>query len=868
VADVSVNKDSGLRFRAKLPMYFRVGAIVLLVGLVIAIIYGLFNQRDPEFRMAGFPTSLSDEVVAVVDGYERREMEGDRVSYYVKASRATTFSDNHQELENIYLEVYSEDGQTADKLSAVKSVYVPGEDRKFTAYLAGNVSITTRDALKIDTEQLTYKQGENIAEGEELVKFERGNISGSSFGAIARIADKTVELLKDVTIVTTADADPDSAITNSKTTAGHAIYNQATERIDLNGTVVGKFNSLKDGKQETADLTAEEASIFLRLLDDGQRDLNNLELRRSVAIDVTRADSQPVNIRAGFANFDKPADRFDLRENASVATVSNGKPSSLSGSSILYEQTKRVAQVDGGAKATQGSDVVTGDVINAVLYPDRSMRNVTVRGNAELQQTTPERSTTINAAELFAAFAEQNAVTNANATGNAKATIVPAESAEYSKVTMTTPKTIELFFKGEGAIDRLTTQGRTTLRLDSPDGKPDASNKIVIADTVKTIFFADGKNIAKAEAVGDAELHVEPLQANQANYQSITNAPRFDCEFYPVGNNAKQCVAATGTKTVRTPTVTIEGRGPQTISAARLIAKFSESTKDVEMFEAVGNAKFTELDRNAVADSFNFNPTDGLVRLRGGDPAAWDSRARIRAVEIDWDTRNQRSSFRQKVSSTYYSRGDAGNATPFGSTDKPVFITSDAANIDHNAQIGVYTGNARGWQEENYIRANTISLFQKDGRMTGEGSVQSSLTQDNGKGPINASSARMSYDQNTRVVRYNENVDIRRGTDRLTGNAAMLLLNEQNEIVKSDMEGNVVITQPGKKATGDFAQYVSADETVELRGNPATVDDSVNGRSSGSQMTVYLKKNLVIGEGRTNQNSSGRIRSVYKIKGN
>lgn len=868
MADVSVKKDSGLRFRAKLPTYFRVGAIVLLVGLVGAIIYGLFNQRNPEFRMAGFPTSLSDEVVAVVDGYERREMEGDRVSYYIKASRATTFSDNHQELENLYLEVYSEDGRTADKLSAVKSIYVPGEDRKFTAYLAGNVSITTRDSLKIDTEQLTYKQGENVAEGEELVKFERGNISGSSFGAIARIADKTVELLKDVTVVTSADANPNSAITKSKTTAGHAIYNQAAERVDLTGTVVGKFDSLKDGKQETADLTAEEATIFLRLLDDGQRDLRNLELRRNVAIDVTRADSQPINIRAGFANFDKPADRFDLRDNASVTTVSNAKPSSLSGSTIVYEQTKLVAQIDGGARASQGSDIVTGDRIDVVLSPDRSMRNAMVRGNAALQQTTPERSTTVTAAELFAAFAEQNSVTNTNATGNAKATIVPTQSTEYSKVTMTTPRSIELFFKGEGAIDRLVTQGRTTLRLDAPDGRPDAANKTVIADTVKTIFFEDGKSIAKAEAIGHAELHVDPLHANQTNYKSLTNAPRFDCEFYPVGNNAKQCIAAIGTKTVRTPTVAVGGRGSQTIAASILVAKFSESTKDIETFEAIGNAKFTELDRNAVADSFNFNPIDGLVRLRGGDPAAWDSRARIRAVEIDWDTRNQRSAFRQKVSSTYYSRGSAGNATPFGSTDKPVFITSDTASIDHRTQVGVYSGNARGWQDENYIRANTISLFQKDGRMTGDGAVQSSLTQDKDKGPINASSARMSYDQNSRVVRYEENVDIRRGSDRLTGNAAMMLLNERNEIVKSDIEGNVVITQPGKKATGDFAQYISADETVQLRGNPATVDDSTNGRLSGSQMTVYLKRNIVIGEGRTNQNSSGRIRSVYKIKGN
>ena len=127
------------------------------------------------------------------------------------------------------------------------------------------------------------------------------------------------------------------------------------------------------------------------------------------------------------------------------------------------------------------------------------------------------------------------------------------------------------------------------------------------ADTVKTFFGADGKDIQRAEAVGNAELFVDPLRASAENYKTTINAPRFDCEFFPTGNNAKTCVAATKTKTVRVPTVAKDGRGNQTLVADKLSAFFNQQTKDVERFEASGSTKFTELDRNAIANHDHFH---------------------------------------------------------------------------------------------------------------------------------------------------------------------------------------------------------------------------------------------------------------------
>ena len=261
--------------------------------------------------------------------------------------------------------------------------------------------------------------------------------------------------------------------------------------------------------------------------------------------------------------------------------------------------------------------------------------------------------------------------------------------------------------------------------------------------------------------------------------------------------------------------------------------------------------------------------------MRGGEPTVWDSRARAKAKEIDWDTQNQKSVLRGGVSATYYSQKQSGGATPFSDGSKPVFVTADAAEFDHRAQTGVFTGNARGWQEKNYVRAERFLIDQNKGQFYADGNVQSLLydvkRRENGAEsnvPVYAAAKKMLYERDKRVLRYEDAVDIRQGTDRITANIASVFLNDKNEVSQTIAENDVVITQPNRKAVGDYAQYNAADETVLLKGNPAKIDDSENGSSQGGEVMVYLRENRVVGEGKTKQNTAGRIRSVYKVKNN
>ena len=884
-----------LHIKADLPKYVRMGALIILALTLLGMGIGYFMARsEPEFRMKGFPTKLSKEVVASVDGYERKEVEGEVVKYYIKADRAVTFSDDHQEMDNIFLQVFDKAGTGFDTITAQKAVYLPTENQNFKVYLTGDVNIITRDDLNVKTTELVYDKSDESATAEAKVDFKRQNVSGNSIGAVVMVAKKTIELKREVKIETKPDEKSQADFTTANIEAGRAFYEQIENKILLEGGLNVKINGSREEPKRTTDIRAQRAMVYLSqpageaenqpaaepapavTAGTSPGDFKRIELFEQIEIETKdKPEQMPTRIWSGYANYEKDADRFELKNMARIVTVEDDTPTNISAMDAIYERTNGKVVLNTNAEISQGGDLVRGDQINADLYPNRKLKTSVVNGNGYLRQMTPERQTEVMGPTLVAVFAEDQKLTRAESNGASTVVMVPSDTAEYSRATVAVQQSINVDFKDAGRIDKIQTQGRTTLNLDAPPNTPDAAGRRLTADTVKTFFDNDGKFLRRADAEGNAVLVVEPVTAAPEHYKTTIEAPRFECVFFETGNNARECVAATKTKTVRVPTVAREGRGDQILTAERLTALFNERSRDVESLKAAGSAKFSELDRNSTANEFLFTSGDGIVKLRGGEPTAWDSAARARAREIDWDTRNQKSYFRGGVSTTYYSQKKTGGAAPFGASEKPVFLTSNTAVFDHLAETGTYNGNARAWQENNYVRAEKIIIEQKKGFFTAEGSVQSLLYNAKRREkdreiqvPAYASSRTMNYSRETNALRYEGDVDIRQENDRITGGVANIYLGKDGEVERSDVEKNVVITQPNRIARGDSALYFAADDKMVLRGNPAKVDDAVQGSSQGGEITMFMRENRVIGEGKSTGNPAGRVRSVYKVKNN
>ena len=862
------------RLRARLPQYIRFIAITALGIAIIVVAAGFYRARTKTpFRLKGEHAQLSTDVVAEVSGYERLETDGETPKYYIKADHAKTFSDKHQELQNVYLEVYAADGLSKDVMSSESALYIPEPDKNFTAYFRGNVDIRTRQDLRVKTNHLVYTKSTEIAEADEAVEFDRENVRGKSFGALVNIAGKRIELLKDVEIETFDSAELAKAnIRYAKINADAALFDQAANNITLNRNVaIDLISRSKSEADQKTDIHAGRASLSFTGADAKTAQLKVFELFDNVRISSTGQGRNPTNIEAGYALYDKDADRFELKQGSQIVTVAGDKPTEIRASEIVYERSEGKAALSGGSEIRQGTDVIKGDNIFADLFENGRIKDAIVRGNASAKQTTAERTTIVAGPELNASFTDNATLRSANAIGESSVEIVPRAGSEYTRIVTNAGRGIGVAFKADGLIDAMRTDGRTTIQLNAPSGDPRSSNKRVTADAVRAVFQANGKDLQKAEAVGNAELFIEPLTPDSKNYRTTISSPRFDCEFFPTGNNVRKCVAGKNAKATRVPTVPTDKRGTQTISSDSMTASFDQGSNDIQQLEASGRGKFSELDRNAIAEQFTYTPSTGVLTMRRGEPTVWDTRARAKATEIDWHTTENKSYLRGAVSTTYYNPRQMRGSSPFGSMGKPVFLTAANAEIDHAAEIALYTGNARGWQDDNYVRAERIYIDQKSGKFTADGKVQSALYAARIRGggtavPTSASAGSMTYQREARILQYRNNVDIRQGTDRITAGAADVFLDEKNELAKTVAENDVVITQPGRRATGTWAQYTAADEVAVLRGQPATVSDAESGSSQNAEITFFMRERRVVAEGRSKQNTSGRSRSVYKIK--
>ncbi|MEP6707825.1 MAG: LptA/OstA family protein, partial [Pyrinomonadaceae bacterium] len=426
-------------------------------------------------------------------------------------------------------------------------------------------------------------------------------------------------------------------------------------------------------------------------------------------------------------------------------------------------------------------------------------------------------------------------------------------------------------------LKELHTGGRSVVTLGAPKSKagdPRAANKRLTADSLKLVWRTTGRDLERAEAVGNAELFVDPVQKDaKADRQTLT-APRFDGDFYETGNLARNFTATGGAKAVIDPVMPSKERSTRTITSQKMVAVFVRETQKVDRLDAQGDAKFNEQDRNGIAGSMVFTAVDQTVRLRGGEPTVWDSHARTTATEIDSDTANRISYGRGKTQTAYYSQEQTNGATPFSKVKSPVYIVAERAEFHHESGVANYAGNARAWQDDNFVRGETISLYREQKRMESRGRVQSGLYQakrrtsaGNTETPVFASSDFMWYSDPDRVLHYEGNVDVKQGTDRLTsGVADVYLLKESNELEKTIAQKNVVLTQPGKRGTGDWLQYTAADDVAVLKGSPARVEDTEQGSTEGARLTVYMRENRVVADDSRGSQSTGRVRSVHRIK--
>jgi LPS export ABC transporter protein LptC len=767
VQEITRKRAFGIGLRARFPLIARTVAIfILTVGIAfIAISYYRLRNNKP-FRLRSETPELSKEITGIIEGYEQRVTKDDRLYLLLKASRDITYSDGHHELELVSLAVYPPEGEP-DQISAARAIY---DQKNSVITFMGNVQIETKDALKVNTDALSYNQITEIAHTDAPMTFTRENVSGRSTGAVVEAKTKKLELKNQVELIVAPEV-------------------------------------LKDPQAKPVSSRA-----------------------------------RPVTIRSAHATFEQASMRLSF---------------------------------SGSVTAEQDRDIMSGDNLFATLNQQKRLQKVELRGNSYLRSMEEGRAADVNSVDMDFFLDNDQRLERALAMREARAKSLDSDA----EMQLTAANLIEVTFQAQGErslLRELRTEGRSVINLSAPKSKandPRAANKRLSADSVKLFWRVTGRDLEKAEAVGNAELFVDPV-VNSANSDRKTlTAPRFDCDFFEVGNLARTFIATRGAKAVVEPTQPSAKRGTRTLTSQTIHAVFVKETQDVDRLDASGTAKFNENDRNGVASNISYTASDEVLRMRGGEPTVWDSRARTKAIELDSNLRDEVSYSRGKTATTYYSQEQTQGATPFSKVKSPVYVVSDRGEFHHQSGVAIYTGNARAWQDDNFVRADKLTIYVNDKKMEATGRVQSAVYNARRKVegatstvPVFASAESMFYAEANRLLRYENNVDIRTATDRVTsGVADVYLSRETSEVEKTVAERNVVLTQPNRKGVGDWMQYTTADEVAVLKGNPARVEDSQTGSTEGGRLTVYVREGRVIADDVRGKQSAGRVRSTHKV---
>src|SRR5215510_12709771 len=477
----------------------------------------------------------------------------------------------------------------------------------------------------------------------------------------------------------------------------------------------------------------------------------------------------------------------------------DAQPVEIRGDRGEYVEKDGTVKFEGNVNVTQGerqgrADLATGFVNTQT----KKIERIEMRGNSRLESREKGKASEAQSRDMDFFFDEQRRLKNSAAYGAAR-----VRSLEPDSPREITAERIDISYKpnDKGSVMQLiNAQGRAVMRLEAVPGsgrEGDWSERVIEADAMQASLRDDGKNLARAEAAGNAILTVLPKRITPSSEKKTLRAPKFVADFFESGNAIKTFVAEPNPVAEFDP-MQPEGKDKddpakrlkKTLSGKKMTANFSQQTQDVSDLTVDGDAKLTEGERVGVASRAVYTASNQTVAMRG-KPQLWDPTLRASADEIDTNVGTSESELRGRARTTYFNRESTGGAAPFKNKKQPVTIASDRAMVKHNEGAARYIGDARAWQGDDFVRAENIELDKGERVMTAWNNAQSAFydfEREVEKGrkevvPVFTTSDRIVYTDANRTAHYEGLVKIRQGTDQIDSATADAVMDEENKLV-------------------------------------------------------------------------------------
>ncbi len=533
-----------------------------------------------------------------------------------------------------------------------------------------------------------------------------------------------------------------------------------------------------------------------------------------------------------------------------VAEFHGSNPGKITAARAMVTKLPRVVTLQ-QPRAESGTEKFESDEVKFFLRPDNTLERASASGKV-FAESKGKQPGEVHAQQLEVAMSQAQTAKSAAFSGGVRWLMAGGQPLQGHSDRMT------LEFDGGNAIRKVRSEGQVVLsQRQSLASTPGATQDLNLTAPSLDLFVGSDHHLQRA-AASAGKIVIATSSPGKPNEETRATAGKFEAKFNPVG----QLQSLHGTPDARIESVTV-GQPEKVSISDSLDVAFAEKG-GVASLEQNGHVSYTDGGLKAWGERARFGASDQTLAMSGA-PRLVSGGMTTTADTVTFSRTSGEITAQGNVKSTYSDLKPQPNGALLATGD-PIHVTAKAVTANRSSAVALYTGGARLWQQANVIEAPGID-FDRDHRSvvahsSGSQKVSTTLIQTDSKGgviPLTILSGRLTYIDNDAKVHFGDGVvgkvldmtltatqmDAFRQGAGAAGNSTA----GSPKIDRIVAQGQVSITQPGRRATGDRLTYTSVDDKFVLTGGSPSIFDAERGKITGVSLTFFRHDARVLVEG-------------------
>jgi lipopolysaccharide export system protein LptA len=596
------------------------------------------------------------------------------------------------------------------------------------------------------------------------------------------------------------------------------------------------------------------------------------------------------------AYYDSKANELLLKSDVHIVTTGSN-PSTITGTSGSIQKNPRQAVLL-NARIDQPDKTMTADKGTLLFEPDNTVQRVVAEGNVHIESRGP------TIVDIVAPRGDLNMGGDKN---KSVRQAVLSNGAKFdthgANVTHGSADTFVVDFDDRNQASRFHMIKNARMMQEPKPGKSGPSGQpMEVAAEQLDFQLTNGNQLRTGDTVGKAMITILPSPPGSKPTKSSASGQEMAGDATTVATAGKFHVTFDDSNRIKTLHGSPDSRivstspgQPEKVSTAANLDVLFGPDGGAEKLVQTGNFQYHEpsakpdtAGRSAFAEGATYTPGDTMLVLTGS-PRILDGGMTTTAEVIRINRQTGDGFADNDVKTTYSDLKPQPNGALLANSD-PIHVTAQHMTGQKQPGVAHYTGNVRLWQTDNVVRAPKIDFDNEKRSIVAESDHSqkvSSLFVQQGQGgkltPVDVTSDRLTYVDEERRARYTGNVFARSTINTITAKQIDVYLkpaesgdknpapqkksmipgaNGPSQIDHMVAVGNVIVTEPNRRAVGDRLVYTADDAKYCLTGKSPSIFDAEHGTVWGDSLTFYSRDDRVLVESKRASPTITRARTM------